>query len=142
MGSVALITALNWIRVQTLKYIAVEKLINDTKEQIAIKHGYPNNVLGTAWEYAMQLTHRTKKQIELHNEVACALAKRIIEDAAILPINSVAERYVIRDWMVAEVYEFDNYEDARRKYDELINEGHEETDIELYKILDEYNNVD
>ena len=52
-------------------------LILQIKEKIALKNGYRDDILGTAWEYAMQLTHRTKKQIQLYEELACALAELV-----------------------------------------------------------------
>lgn len=48
----------------------IEKLKND----IALKHGYQDGILGSAWNFAMQLTHRTKRQIALYEEVIEALA--------------------------------------------------------------------
>ncbi len=45
------------------------KRADKIKEQVAKEYGFEDNVLGTRWNYAMQLTHRTKKQIELYEEV-------------------------------------------------------------------------
>lgn len=43
--------------------------ILEIKEQVASRKGYRNDILGTSWEYAMMLTSRTKKQLELYEEV-------------------------------------------------------------------------
>jgi hypothetical protein len=59
-----------------------------------------------------------------------------------LNISVVSNRYAVRDWMVSEVFEFDNYNDAKRKYDEIYNETkNAECDIQLYQILHDFNNV-
>jgi len=48
-------------------------IINIVKNNVAKRHGYSDNVLGTRWEYAMMLTHRTKCQIKLYEEVLIEL---------------------------------------------------------------------
>ena len=55
-----------------------EELINKIKEQVAIKHGYRDDILGNSWEYAMYLLHRKKAQLELYDEVILELANKII----------------------------------------------------------------
>ena len=39
------------------------------KDRIAKIHGFPDNVIDNSWNYAMQITHRTKMQIKLYEEV-------------------------------------------------------------------------
>jgi hypothetical protein len=57
-------------------------------------------------------------------------------------ISSVSNCYIVRDWMVSEVFEFNNYEDAKQKYDKIYNETkNAECDIQLYQILHDFNNV-
>lgn len=46
------------------------------KESIAISYGYPNNILGNAWDYAMMITHRRKAQIKLYEEVCFKLLEK------------------------------------------------------------------
>jgi hypothetical protein len=43
------------------------------KESVAKSHGYPDNILGTAWNYAMMCTHRHKAQLKLYEEVCFKL---------------------------------------------------------------------
>lgn len=47
--------------------------VNFAKETVAKRHGYPDNILGTSWEYAMMLTHRRKAQCDLYEEVLVEL---------------------------------------------------------------------
>lgn len=49
----------------------IEKL----KNEIALKYGYQDGILGNAWDFAMQLTHRTKRQIALYEEVITTLSE-------------------------------------------------------------------
>jgi hypothetical protein len=44
------------------------------KDNVAKRHGYPDNIMGTSWEYAMMITHRTKLQIQLYEEALAELA--------------------------------------------------------------------
>ena len=62
------------------------EIINKVKEQVALNHGYPDNILGTSWEYAMYLTHRTKRQLELYDEVIMRIVS--IEHDAITYIKN------------------------------------------------------
>jgi len=48
-------------------------IILKVKDEVAKSHGYPDNILGTSWQYAMQLTHRRKAQINLYEEVCLKL---------------------------------------------------------------------
>ncbi len=53
----------------TSKDIVYDRLLAAAKNTIAKKHGYPDNILGNRWDYAMMLTHRRKAQIQLYEEV-------------------------------------------------------------------------
>ena len=48
------------------------------KEKVAKQYGYPDNIMGTSWEYAMMCTHRTKRQLFLYDEVIRFLSDVII----------------------------------------------------------------
>ena len=48
--------------------------VNLIKDNVAKRHGYPDNIMGTSWEYAMMITHRTKMQIQLYEEALAELA--------------------------------------------------------------------
>ena len=48
--------------------------VNLIKDNVAKRHGYPDNIMGTSWEYAMIITHRTKMQIQLYEEALTELA--------------------------------------------------------------------
>ena len=48
--------------------------VNLIKDNVAKRHGYPDNIMGTSWEYAMVITHRTKLQIRLYEEALAELA--------------------------------------------------------------------
>lgn len=52
----------------------VLEAVNLIKDNVAKRHGYPDNIMGTSWEYAMMLTHRTKRQIRLYEEALVELA--------------------------------------------------------------------
>jgi hypothetical protein len=49
--------------------------------------------------------------------------------------------YVVRDWMCSELHEFSNYDEALSQFKEL-KDTENECDIQIYKIIDEYNNVE
>ncbi len=57
-------------------------------------------------------------------------------------INILKEnKYIVRDWMTADVFEFDDYETAKNKYNEILSiRG--ELDVQFYKIIESINNVD
>lgn len=60
-----------------------------------------------------------------------------------LNISVVNNRFIVRDWLVSEVIEFDNYNDAKKRYNEIYKETKNgDCDIQLYQILQEFNNVD
>ena len=44
-------------------------LIREIKEKVALANGYESGILGSRWNFAMSLTYRTKKQLELYEEV-------------------------------------------------------------------------
>lgn len=52
----------------------VLEAVNLIKDNVAKRHGYPDNIMGTSWEYAMMITHRTKRQIRLYEEALVELA--------------------------------------------------------------------
>lgn len=52
----------------------VLEAVNLIKDNVAKRHGYPDNIMGTSWEYAMMITHRTKRQIRLYEEALAELA--------------------------------------------------------------------
>lgn len=52
--------------------------IEQIKEIVAERYNYPDGILGTRWEYAMTLTHRRKRQIELYEEVLKECSERQI----------------------------------------------------------------
>jgi len=64
-----------------------ESIIQNAKEEIAGNKGYPDGVLGSKWDFAMSVTHRTKKQIALYEELAKFLAKSILD----LQLNKVSQ---------------------------------------------------
>jgi hypothetical protein len=49
----------------------LEEIVNIIKEEVAIDFGFDDSIKlgGTTWGYAMLLCHRTKKQIEMYDEV-------------------------------------------------------------------------
>jgi len=57
----------------------MKKIILNAKDQVAKRFGYKDGIMGTSWEYAMRLTHRTKKQIILHETVIDLMAGAIQE---------------------------------------------------------------
>ena len=48
-------------------------LLAEVKNTVAERHGYPDNIMGSRWDYAMMLTHRRKAQIQLYEEVLAEL---------------------------------------------------------------------
>lgn len=52
----------------------VLEAVNLIKNNVAKRHGYPDNIMGTSWEYAMMITYRTKLQIRLYEEALAELA--------------------------------------------------------------------
>lgn len=52
----------------------VLEAVNLIKDNVAKRHGYPDNIMGSSWEYAMMITHRTKLQIRLYEEALAELA--------------------------------------------------------------------
>lgn len=62
------------------KVMDKKDLINKTKDFVAETEGYEDGILGTRWEYAMQLTHRRKKQIIMHERVIDLLAEAALHN--------------------------------------------------------------
>ncbi|NOU19405.1 MAG: hypothetical protein HOO91_17755 [Bacteroidales bacterium] len=54
--------------------------ITRIKIEVARKKGYAGYVQGTEWEFAMILTHRTKRQIALYEEVLRELEKELLNN--------------------------------------------------------------
>lgn len=50
----------------TAKPMAYDALLAAVKNTVAERHGYPDNIIGCRWDYAMMLTHRRKAQIQLY----------------------------------------------------------------------------
>ena len=46
----------------------MSSIIEKIKERVAIKNGF-NMKMPTCWNYAMLITHRTKQQLKLYDEV-------------------------------------------------------------------------
>jgi hypothetical protein len=55
------------------KKLSWEEIVKRTKNYIAKLNGFEEGVLGSSWEYAMQITYRTKSQIKLYDAVIDAL---------------------------------------------------------------------
>lgn len=60
-----------------------EEIIAATKNHIAYKYDFADGILGSRWNYAMQITHRTKNQVTMYEEVIDLLAE-VIESQNIL----------------------------------------------------------
>ena len=56
-------------------------------------------------------------------------------------LHCVSECYAVRDWMTANVFDFPDINGAREKYNKLLDKDNE-CDIQLIKIIEQYNNVD
>lgn len=85
---------------------------------------------GMIWQHWLE---EISKQVDKNNIELSAVANDSKEES---------NCYVVRDWMSAEVHEFDTLEKGKAKFDEIYNETKdEECDIQLYQILNEYNNV-
>ena len=50
-----------------------KEIVNKTKDYIAKHNGFEEGILGSSWNFAMQITHRKKSQIELYEAVIHAL---------------------------------------------------------------------
>jgi len=75
-----------------------------------------------------------KKFVDTINE-------EVINPRSDLLSEKIKNPYIVRNWMVSEVSEFSSYDEAKIEYDMLKNES-EEIDIQLYKLLEESNNID
>ena len=58
----------------------MKTLIDEIKEMVAERHNYADNVLGNRWDFAMMITHRKKKQLQLYEEVILELSKQQVCD--------------------------------------------------------------
>ena len=88
--------------------------------------------------HCVGLTPRTsfkgnQKEHDLELEHKAGLYQNVID---ILTLN----KYIVRDWMDSNVFEFNNYDDALKKYNELL-EIKGEVDVQFYKLISECNNV-
>ncbi len=93
---------------------------------------------GMIWNHWLE---EISKQIDMNNTELRALAKQP-EQQSNCNLPHVSKCYVVRDWMSAEVHEFDTIEEGNIKFDEIYNETkNDECDIQLYRIIKEYNNV-
>lgn len=54
-----------------------EKLIEIAKKQVAQRYGFEAGILGSEWDYAMQITHRKKLQIEMYETVLDLVASAL-----------------------------------------------------------------
>jgi hypothetical protein len=64
-----------------------------------------------------------------------------IEDS-VLNLYGVVPRFCIRDFTCGELHEFCNYPNAKKEYDKIYAKNiDEECDMQLYKIIDEVDNV-
>ena len=53
---------------QQAEGVGMSSIIEKIKERVAIKNGF-NMKMPTCWNYAMLITHRTKQQLKLYDEV-------------------------------------------------------------------------
>jgi hypothetical protein len=98
--------------------------IESAKEAVALRNGYNKDVYGSAWKFAMISTHRTKKQIELYEEV-------------IKEITS--GEYRVLDWISGDTTKFHCLNEAEKQY-EFFMEG-EEVDVMMFKVIQEFRNI-
>jgi len=63
------------------------KATEELKNIVAEKHGFKNGVLGNAWNLAMQVTHRTKFQLELYDELLSETIKQYEEKLRWIPVD-------------------------------------------------------
>lgn len=61
------------IKKTTEQAVNYTDLLAAVKNTVAERHGYPDNIIGSRWDYAMMLTHRRKAQIQLYEEVLAEL---------------------------------------------------------------------
>ena len=55
------------------------------------------------------------------------------------------KKFIVRDWMSAEVHEFITLSEAKSKFNDIKKQSKnnaEECDIQLYIIIEEFNNID
>lgn len=68
--------------------------------------------------------------------------KKTEEEFNCVALADISQPFIVRDWMSAEIHEFDTYEKAVEKYNEIYKATKDhECDIQLYKLLNNFNNV-
>lgn len=92
--------------------------------------------------YQIGLTPRTAftGTQEDHDRHHLEMAEKYKEAARLL-----SGKYCIIDWMVSEIHDFKTLEEAKLKFNELIEESKNQQcncDIQLISIIGEFNNVD
>lgn len=56
-------------------YAVLATVVSMVKNEVAEEYGFAEAVIGnTPWDYAMIVTHRTKKQIEMYERLCMKLA--------------------------------------------------------------------
>ncbi len=56
-------------------YTVLATVVSMVKNEVAEEYGFKEAVIGeTPWDYAMMVTHRTKKQIEMYERLCVKLA--------------------------------------------------------------------
>jgi len=56
-------------------YTLLEKIVSMVKKEVAEEYGFTEAIIGnTNWEFAMIITYRTKKQIEMYERLCMKLA--------------------------------------------------------------------
>ena len=56
-------------------YTVLATVVSMVKNEVAEEYGFTEAVIGdTSWDYAMMVTHRTKKQIEMYERLCMKLA--------------------------------------------------------------------
>jgi len=93
---------------------------------------------GMIWKHWLE---EISKQVDINNIELSAVAD-VSKDDSNCNLPQVSNCYEVRDWMGGQLYDFDNYNDAKKKYDEIYEETHDgECDIQLYQVLADFNNV-
>ena len=64
-----------------------DELINKTKNLVAEQYGFADGILGTRWEFGMQITHRRKKQLNMYEDVISLLAEALIDAKNNSPVS-------------------------------------------------------
>ena len=94
---------------------------------------------GIIWQHWLE---EISKQVDINNIELSALANDY-KNKSNCNLPQVSNRYEVRDWMGGQLYEFDNYDDAKKKYDEIYKDTHnDECDIQLYNVLHDFSNIE